>query len=245
MEIIAGLIMIVGGAAVAVFVLAAITISRSAAERERVPSVGDRDEIVASILFQILVNGGDAPDEVLRRLRRAAGIAARVTQSIDVASWGGRFAQTATLEQRTHLLETAVQLVSARKTPVPLRQYNALLDLSFGLGFQTDALARLREQYGFDYVDHAKDARPREADRGGGATPLFDREQFDARELLRVLEIDSEASRHDIISAYRKLAARYHPDKHFHESGEAQQAAAARFIEITAAYEKLLARNHD
>src|SRR4029079_136064 len=118
---------------------------------------------------------------------RGAGIAAPVTKGIDVTSWADRYAQISTPQQRAGLLETAVQLV---RSPIPLRQYAALLDLSFGLGFHTDALAKLREVYGFEYVDHAKDARPREADRAGGATALFVRDETHTAEYLRVLEIE-------------------------------------------------------
>jgi hypothetical protein len=133
--------------------------------------------------------------------------------------------------------------VASQTRLVPLRQYAALLDLSFGLGFQTDALARLRQQYGFEYVDHAKDARPPEADRAGGAATLFARDARPATELLRVLGIEEDGapSRQVIISAYRRLVAQHHPDR-FHDQPEAAQAgAAARFIEITRAYEALLA----
>jgi len=138
-----------------------------------------------------------------------------------------------------------VQLIASRGTPVPLRQYAALLDLSFGLGFQTDALARLRVQYGFEYVDHAKDARPREADRGGGGTPLFVRTQRDESQLLGVLGLTGKPSRQTIIAAYRRLAAQHHPDR-FHGADDAAQAAAAkRFIELTGAYEELLAIHRD
>jgi DnaJ-domain-containing protein 1 len=121
-----------------------------------------------------------------------------------------------------------------------LRQSTALLDLTFSLGFQTDALAKLRDKYGFDYIDHAKDARPRQADRAGGATPLFVREPRDADRLLRILEIERPASRETIVAAYRKLAAMHHPDRFYAESAEVQSAAAARFIEITQAYQALL-----
>jgi DnaJ-domain-containing protein 1 len=163
-----------------------------------------------------------------------------VTSAIDMRNWAERFAQLAPADHRAALLDTAVRLVADRDTPVPLRQYTALLDLSFGLGFQTDALAKLRDKYGFEYIDHAKDARPREADRAGGATPLFARERREAGELLRVLEIDGPASRAVIIAAYRRLAAQHHPDRVFAQPAEVQSAAAARFIEITRAYEALL-----
>ena len=222
----------------------AVGISIAAAQREsgvaaRPAVPPDRNHIAASLLFNLLLAGGATAEQALRAIRRV-GIIAPVASSIDVGNWGDRFAQVATPEQRMWLLDTAVQLVADRTTPVPLRQYTGLLDLSFALGFQTDALAKLRRQYGFDYIDHAKDARPREADRAGGATPLFVRETRDASELLRVLGIDGPASRTVIAAAYRKLAAQHHPDRFFAEPADVQSAAAARFIEITRAYEALL-----
>ncbi|HET8797971.1 MAG TPA: DnaJ domain-containing protein, partial [Thermoanaerobaculia bacterium] len=141
-------------------------------------------------------------------------------------------------KQRHDLLEMAVQLVAAR-SPIPLRQYAALLDLSFGLGFHTDALAKLRALYGFDYIDHAKGARPREADRSGGGAPLFVRESRSREELLGILGMTGNPSRQEVSAAYRRLAAQHHPDRYHGAASEVQSAAAARFIEITRAYEEL------
>src|SRR5207253_2067703 len=181
MELIAVIFMLVGGIAVAAFVLLAIAIAQRAEGRNgtATPSSAslERDRIAASLLFQILLLGGTATDEAFRDVRRRAGLAAPVTAGIDVTNWGETFASIAAPPQRAWLLEMAVQLIAVRATPVPLRQYSALLDLSFALGFQTDALAKLREQYGFEYIDHAKNARPREADHGGGAAPLFVRDR--------------------------------------------------------------------
>ncbi len=129
----------------------------------------------------------------------------------------------------------AVQCVAARTTPVPLRQYSALLDLSFSLGFQTDALARLREQYGFDYIDPARD--PARNGRGRETAAA----ETPKRELLRVLGIEEGvATRQVIIATYRRLAAQHHPDRVHFQPEDVQSAAAARFIEITRAYETLL-----
>lgn len=201
----------------------------------------DRNQIAASLLFNLLLAGGTPPGKALKVIR-GLGLIAPATSAIDIRSWGERFAQLAPPDHRAALLETAVRLVAERDTAVPLRQYTTLLDLSFALGFQTDALAKLREKYPFEYIDHAKDARPREADRAGGATVLFERgARRDTGELLRVLEIDGPASRTVIIAAYRKLAAQHHPDRVFAQPAEVQSAAAARFIEITRAYEALLA----
>jgi len=236
--------------AAGVIIALAIGIPIAAAQREAGvvggarPVPPDRNHLAGSLLFNLLMAGGTPPEQALRDIRRL-GIVAPVTSSVDVGSWAERFAQIASPDQRAWLLDAAVQLLAGRATPVSLRQYTALLDLNFGLGFQTDALAKLRRQYPFDYVDHAKDARPREADRAGGATPLFVRETRDAEELLRILGIDGPASRAVIIGAYRKLAAQHHPDRFFAESAEVQSAAAARFIEITRAYEALLAIYRD
>lgn len=223
----------------------AVGTSIAAAQREagssaRPAAPPDRNHIAGSLLFNLLIAGGTAPEQALRAIR-GLGVIAPVTSSIDIRNWAERFAQIASQNQRSWLLDAAVQLVADRNTPVPLRQYTALLDLNFGLGFQTDALAKLREKYYFDYIDHAKDARPREADRSGGATPLFVREARDTDKLLRILEIDGPASREVIIAAYRKLAALHHPDRVYAESAEVQSAAAARFIEVTQAYQALLA----
>jgi DnaJ-domain-containing protein 1 len=233
--------------AVGVGLAASVAITFAAAQREaekrgatQANVAPDRNRIAASILFNLLTSGGTSAEAAMATIRRGAGLAGPVTSAIDIASWSERFARIASPEQRSWLLDTAVRLVADRTTPVPLRQYSALLDLSFALGFQTDALARLREVYGFDYVDHAKDARPRGADRAGISKPLYSRDESNTSELLRVLGVESPATRTGIIAAYRKLVAQHHPDKVFGETAEVQREAAARFIEITRAYETLL-----
>lgn len=248
MELIAVIFMLAAGGAIAVFVLVAMTLNQrdqGGGNPNRAHGIPDRERVAASILFQLLLFGGTPPDQALREVRRGTGLIAPVTDGIDIANWAETFAGITTLAQRAWLLETAVQLLAAAGRPIPLQQYSGLLDLSFALGFQTDALAKLREQYGFDYVDHAKNARPREADRGGGSLPLFVREERDPRELLRVLGIEGTATRQEIISAYRRLAAQIHPDRFHADSEAAQMDATVRFIEITRAYESLLAIYRD
>lgn len=233
MEILAVIFMIVAGGVLAVGIMIAVAVAQRNADgttiRDNAP---DRSRIAASILFHLMLAGGATADQALRGIRQV-GLLSPLTSGIDVTSWGERYAQLATAEQRAWLLEAAVQLIAAPARPVPLRQYALLLDLSFALGFQTDALAKLRERYGFEYIDHAKDARPREADRGGGAAT-------DTAALLRILGIQGTPDRQAIISAYRRLAAQYHPDKFFGKPEEVQSEAAARFIEITRAYEALM-----
>jgi hypothetical protein len=244
LELLAIVFMLGAGGALAAFVLGAMAIAKRENE-PRGPQPQHRDSVAASILFQILSVGGMAADEALRQVRRGTGLAAPVTRGIDVASWAETYARAATPPQRHALLESAVKLVASHTGPIPLRQYAALLDLSFGLGFHTDALARLRETYGFQYVDHAKEARPRSADRGGGGAPLFERSQRAQPELLGLLGLSGEPTRQEVGAAYRKLAAQHHPDRFHGASLEEQNAAAARFIELTRAYEELLSTFRD
>lgn len=239
------ILMIATGVGTAVLVMGTIAYAQRRTSDPVDGALSDRSRIAASILFDLLLAGGDRPDEALRDIRRMAGLAGPVASSIDMTSWGERFAQVASADQRAWLLEMAVQLVASRGKPLPLRQYSMLLDLSFALGFHTDALAKLREQYPFTYVDHAKHSRPREADRGGGATPLFVRQNSDPQPLLRTLGIEGTATRQTIISTYRRLAAQHHPDKFFGQPADVQSESAARFIEITRAYEALLAIYRD
>ena len=237
--------MIAAGAAIAVSVMIVIAVAQRNGDASLPAGTApDRTRLGASILFQLLLAGGTQPDAALRELRRI-GFIAPVTSGIDIANWSERYAQLASPEQRAWLLETAVQLVAIAARPVPLRQYASLLDITFSLGFHTDTLARLRDQYGFDYIDHAKDGRPRSADRAGGAAPLFTRDSSDTVVLLRTLGLEHNASRQMIISAYRRLVSQIHPDRVHTESESVQSQAAARFIEITHAYETLMAIYRD
>lgn len=245
MEILAVIFMIVVGGMLAIGIMIAVAVAqRNADGATTTNNTHDRSRIAASILFHLMLAGGATADQALRGVRQV-GLISPPTSGIDVTSWGERYAQLATSEQRAWLLEAAVQLIAAPARPVPLLQYALLLDLSFALGFQTDALAKLRERYRFEYIDHARDARPREADRGGGAVPLFVRGANDTAALLRTLGIHETADRQAIISAYRRLAAQHHPDKFFGKPEEVQSEAAARFIEITRAYEALMAVYRD
>jgi DnaJ-domain-containing protein 1 len=243
MELIAIAFMLVSGVLIAVFVVAAHAIARGESGPAGRPAASpDRDRIAASLLFQLLALGETPADRALNVIRNQARLLSPVTRGVDVTSWAERYAQLASREQCLALLSAAVRSLAGEHRIVPPQQYSALLDLCFALGFQTDALFRLREAFPFEYVDHAKHARPRSADRGGGQAPLYARDAAgDQQKLLSVLEIEGKATRQEIIAAYRRLAARHHPDRFFEAAPEVQADAAARFIEITTAYERLLA----
>jgi DnaJ like chaperone protein len=55
-----------------------------------------------------------------------------------------------------------------------------------------------------------------------------------------VLEIEPGPSREEIKSAYRRLAAQYHPDKVQHLGREIRELAETRFKEIQQAYDTLM-----
>jgi DnaJ-like protein len=240
-ELFAVIAMIAAGGAVAMFTLVAITLAKRTAEYEQRDDAGSaRDRVAASILFHVLTAGDVTSADAMRTIRRTTGLAAPVTAAIDIATWAERYTQMTTPSLRAWLLESAVQVAIVDAKTIPLRQYAALLDLSFGLGFHTDALARLRERYHFDYIDAAKAGRPREADRSGGGAPLFVRERSDRTNLLRILRLEGEPSRQEIISAYRRIVAEVHPDRVHDSPAAVKDAAAARFIEITKAYEALI-----
>lgn len=239
MELVAIVFMLGAGGALAVFAMAAMRIASLERDgAERLPA--QRDSIAASILVQLVQAGGVSLADATRHVRRATGVAAPITGGIDVSSWADAFAHQATPAQRAELLETAVQLVAAGGGPVPLRQYAFLLDLSFGLGFQTDALARLRRTYGFEYVDHAKDGRP-----AGGVATQPTRATGNRAELLALLELSGEPSRRELTTAYRKLVIRHHPDRFHGSAANDRERAAEQFIAITRAYEVLLASCRD
>lgn len=231
------LLMIAAGGVAALALRLAVAAARSAPEPPR-GSWAPPEEIAASVLHAIARCGGASPDEASRLLHAHWPGAATVEPSIDLRSWAEAFARQRAEEARCELLEASVRLAVAMSPTIPLTQYNALLDVCFGLGFHADALARLRAIYRFEYVDHAKRARPRSADRAGGAV-LF-RRRLDRAALLRTLELDGEPDRGAVISAYRRLAVRYHPDRWHDAAAEEQREASRRFIEITEAYEQLL-----
>lgn len=233
--------MLVAGASLAVVILVAHALLRSREDMEaRRVAAPDRDQMMASILFQIIRLGGASPEGADKLTRRQLRFMTPIISDIDITSWAERFSRVSDAQERMDLLDLCVRSAMTQSRTFPLAQYSALMDLSFGLGFQTDALARLRDRHGFSFVDHAKHGRPRSADRAGGSVPLFERQAVDRTALLSLLGVGADVSRHELVSAYRKLAAVHHPDRFHQATAEEKSRAAARFIEISRAYEALL-----
>lgn len=79
--------------------------------------------------------------------------------------------------------------------------------------------------------DARRGSRHREADASGGTQA--------ERDPYQILELQRGASQEEIRAAYRRLAARYHPDKVAHLGEEFQAVAEQKFKAIQAAYDAL------
>jgi hypothetical protein len=80
--------------------------------------------------------------------------------------------------------------------------------------------------------------RPREGGREEAAAEEARPEEL-KKDPYAVLGIDRSASGEEIRRAYRRLAAKYHPDKVSHLGEEFRDLAAKRFKEIKAAFDAL------
>ena len=59
-----------------------------------------------------------------------------------------------------------------------------------------------------------------------------------------ILEVDSSASNTELKRAYRKMAAKYHPDKVAHLGEEFGQLAEEKFKAVNDAYEKIKSKRN-
>lgn len=218
-----------------VLVLVLISVARSG-NRTTVPSL---QTLAAGIVFEV-ARGGSADDADLRRWMRTRSLLPAQARGIDLASWAEAYAVRSSEDDRARLLTLAVEAAMLGGPDLTRRQFHALQDLVFSLGYHADTIQHLRARHRFDYIDYAKERRPRNADRAG-ATNFYDREENVKSDLL-LLGFRSMPDRHELISCYRRLVRENHPDV-AHATGERSEAdASARFIEITAAYERLLRR---
>lgn len=223
-----------GAATIAVaVVLVAIAIGRSG-RRTAAPTL---TSLASAIVFEVARDGSVDPSD-LRRWMRSEGLASENPVSvIDLATWAEAYALRTPEPAHARLLELCVVGAMLGGSTLTSRQFHALQDLVFALGYHADTIQRLRDRHGFDYIDYAKERRPREADRAG-AVRFFERHEKIAEDLATLGFLNMPA-KDDLISAYRRLVRENHPDA-VHASGGDEDEAAGRFIRITAAYERLL-----
>jgi hypothetical protein len=195
-----------------------------------------RSELAPGVLYAVARCGGVDPDSAAKVVLEVSGREVTERDSVDVFTWAEAFASGQTIERKEALLEDAVKVAMRFGRNFPAAQYDALLDLAFGLGLHGDSIARLRARYAFSFRDYAKEQRPRSADRGGTVASFVNASR---EELLRTLGLGHDAQRADIVSAYRRLVRQNHPDRFHDAPSEERDRAAARFRSITEAYEML------
>lgn len=61
----------------------------------------------------------------------------------------------------------------------------------------------------------------------------------DTTSAYKILEISPDASNDDVKKAYRRMAARYHPDKVSHLGADVQKAAKEKFQALNSAYQQI------
>ena len=61
----------------------------------------------------------------------------------------------------------------------------------------------------------------------------------DTKGAYKILEINNEASDNEIKRAYRKMAAKFHPDKVHHLGEELQNMAEEKFKSVNDAYQQI------
>ncbi|HXI13055.1 MAG TPA: J domain-containing protein [Thermoanaerobaculia bacterium] len=238
MELFLLLLMIAAGGIIAVAFLVGVAVfqrrERAGVARESI----DRESLAASIVTQIVVEGGATGQEAREALRRVGRNAGEVTGSIDLQTWGEAFSRISSTADREALLEDCVVAAVIRSRTLPQSQYSALMNLAFALGFHTDSLAMLRTRYGFDSVPRSRgsaESRPLFEKATAGAVP------DDRSLMLSVLGLGGDADRKSVVSTYRRLAALHHPDRFHDHPADERAAAAERFIQITRVYERLMA----
>lgn len=229
--------LLLAAAGVVAFIIIA-TIRSQRYESERRPSAST---LFSSIVFEV-ARSGTASEEVVRNWMQGERLVPP-REAIDLSSWASAFERASPPEARSRLLAKCVEGALLSGRVIGSKQFHQIQDLAFSFGFHADEIHRLRDRYGFDYVDYAKERRPREADRAGGATSFFNRARGDDDSAdLVLLGFSAMPSRSALVSAYRRLVLENHPDR-LHVSGSPEEEAAARkFIAITAAYERLLSR---
>jgi DnaJ like chaperone protein len=133
-------------------------------------------------------------------------------------------AQPATLDANA-ALDACLDALPAKDR---LRLLDALYEMALADGplqrSEREALKRMAE--GLDVPDAKAQALAEQ--HLGDATPHYE-----------TLGLTPDASDADVKSAYRKLAARYHPDKASHQGPKAVEQAARRFQAVRDAYEEI------
>ena len=220
---------------------ASVIITFAAAQREadmsgatRAKAAPDRNHIAASLLFNLLVCGGTPPDAAMRDDPQECG-PRRAGHVVDRHHQLGR-----ALREAGHA--RAAHVAPRHRRPAGRRPHHARSAAPVLGPARPQLRPRLPDRRAGEAARHLRLRlrRPRQ-ERAAARAPTA---AASRRRSTRATTASppscfassasrAPASRAIIIAAYRKLAAQHHPDKVFGEPAEVQNAAAARFIEIT------------
>ncbi len=124
--------------------------------RRRLDRIVSPADIASTILCEVAVRGGVVL-AVAKPIAERDGGGVVSASPIDLESWAARFAELSGREERGQLLRKAVVNALASSSRLSISQYELLQQLSFALGFRTDALASLKRELGFEFDDHSAD----------------------------------------------------------------------------------------
>ena len=121
--------------------------------------------------------------------------------------------------------------------------YDLLADLVPGWGWLDDAALLYFAWYVYSRWRKGASSGQRAEHRGGtGGNRSSAGPQHTLKDPYEILGVTAQDGAEEITRAYRRLAARYHPDKVQHLGEEFQALAEQRFKEIQAAYDELKKR---
>ena len=121
-----------------------------------------------------------------------------------------------------------------------INPYDLLPDFVLGLGWLDDLAAvglvlwwvsRLKRAYQTSSASSTYSGKGREA---------HGRQETSEEDPYKILGLQRGASKQEIRTAYRKLAAQYHPDKVQHLGAEFQELAHKKFVAIQKAYDTIM-----
>jgi hypothetical protein len=139
-------------------------------------------------------------------------------------------------------------LLAALALVYALVPFDVLPDVLTGLGWLDDLLLAGVVWYFFFRRTGAPREQTGEKSHGGSESARQESRQKAADETcgpeaasdpFRILELQPGASQTEIRAAYRRLAARYHPDKVAHLGEEFQNLAEIKFKAVQSAYDAL------
>jgi DnaJ like chaperone protein len=178
---------------------------------------------------------------------KIAFIHSYIKRNFDKSTVDVTFELTQALRKTTTIRAIArwvVQQLTSEKERLKLLDF--LLDVSFSeeriIDREIVAITRFGSLIGISYsfISREIDKRIASFNTDKQATRNYFSNDINNSKAFKILQIDENASLKEIKRAYRKLAAKYHPDKFVLASAEKQQEMTTAFLEINSAYNYLV-----